>query len=170
MDNLTHRGAKGPFHAAGWLLALGLVWSWFLLVFAPPLLPEGMAWVVHQGYALFCHQLPDRSPFIDGTQLAVCHRCIGIYAALALAVLTYGYLRRWDTRLNPRAGWILGLSVVPPGVDWLGGVFEIWSNTPTSRIFTGAVFGLAAGYFLARAFSDAFSTSGKEPTDATSAN
>jgi len=50
---------------------------------------------------------------------------------------------------------VLSASVVPPGVDWLGGLMNLWVNTPTSRIATGAVFGVAAGYYLARAFADA---------------
>lgn len=148
-----------PWSKTGWSIALVLVWGWLLLVVSPPFLGDVGAWLVTRALSLFCHQLPDRTLVIDGTHVAVCHRCLGIYAALAVATVGYVVLRRYDGFLGPHAGWVLSASVVPPGVDWLGGVMDLWVNTPASRIATGAVFGVAAGYYLARAFADALSRS-----------
>lgn len=136
-----------------------LVWGWLIIVVSPPFLGDAGAWVVTRALALFCHQLPDRTLAIDGTYLAVCHRCLGIYAALAVATAGYRVLRRYDAFLGPHAGGVLAVSVMPPGIDWLGGAMELWANTPESRIATGAIFGVAAGYYLARAFADALSPS-----------
>jgi uncharacterized membrane protein len=149
----------------GWGFALMLVWGWLVLVISPPFLGEAGAWVVTQALSLFCHQLPDRTLVIDGTPLAVCHRCLGIYAALAVAAVAYVVLRRYDSFLGPNAGWVLAASVVPPGVDWFGGVVDLWPNTPATRMATGAVFGIAAGYYLARAFADLFSPSPSSRVD-----
>lgn len=141
-----------------------LVWGWLALVISPPFLGEAGGWLVAQALSLFCHQLPDRTLIVDGTPLAVCHRCLGIYAALAVATGGYAVLRRYDGFLGSHAGWVLAASVVPPGVDWLGGVVDLWANTPVSRIATGAVFGVAAGYYLARAFADLFAPSPGPPS------
>ena len=155
---------SAPWSKRGWGIALVLVWGWLVLVVSPPFLGDAGGWLVRRALSLFCHQLPDRTLFIDGTQLGVCHRCLGIYAALAVATLGYVGLRRYDRFLGPHAGWVLFASVLPPGVDWLGGLMNLWVNTPTSRIATGAVFGVAAGYYLARAFADALARSPAQGT------
>jgi uncharacterized membrane protein len=64
--------------ATGWLA---------LLVFAPAL-PVAVAGVTYLFGALICHQLPDRSFHVDGAQLPVCARCLGIYAGTALLTVS----------------------------------------------------------------------------------
>ncbi|MDX1740203.1 MAG: DUF2085 domain-containing protein, partial [Rhodothermales bacterium] len=59
-------------------------------------------------------------------------------------------LRRWDHLVAPRPGTVLALSLIPLGVDWTGDALGFWTNTMLSRLLTGAVFGLTAGYVLAR--------------------
>lgn len=141
---------------AGWSLAFG--GSLFLLILAtlPAVVDEPVRAFVMWVFSGLCHQIPERSPEVGGVVLAVCHRCYGIYAALPAAALLFLAVRRWDDRISRAARWIIPLAVAVPGVDWLGDVLGFWSNTPASRLATGAVFGLAGGYFLARALTDVF--------------
>src|ERR1700759_4044801 len=46
-----------------------------------------LALALHRGFALICHQRPERSFWIFGTPLAVCARCLGIYAGAAAGLL-----------------------------------------------------------------------------------
>ena len=117
---------------------------------APVIIDPESADVVMAGYRQICHQIVERSFHLNGTQLALCHRCVGIWFALPVAIGLFGVLRRWDHLVAPRPGTVLALSLVPLGVDWMGDALGFWTNTMLSRLLTGAVFGLTAGYVLAR--------------------
>jgi hypothetical protein len=45
----------------------------------------GFAFVLYAAGSLICHQRPERSFHLLGTQLPVCARCMGIYAGAAMA-------------------------------------------------------------------------------------
>lgn len=135
----------------GWALAAAAGSAVLCLVAAPPFVGDGLKHVIMAGFSSVCHQIPDRSPFLSGVQLAVCHRCLGIYAALAAAPVVFLLLRRWDRVMQRRAGYLITFAVLIPCVDWAGDVVGAWVNTPSSRLLTGAVFGLVAGYFLTKA-------------------
>lgn len=135
----------------GWGLTLALALGLVVLVTLPPFIgPEWRA-VLMQGFSTVCHQLPDRSPVIEGIPLAVCHRCYGIYWGVVLAVVGYLALMKWDGPLNRYAPRVLLLALLPTGLDWMLGLLGIWHNTPISRLVTGGLLGIAAGYYLARA-------------------
>lgn len=146
----------------GWGLAFGLSTLVVVLATLPPFLSPGFRDVLMQGFSSLCHQIPGRSPHIDGVQLAVCHRCYGIYAGLPLAVLGFLALSRWDRTFGTYAPYILVASLVPAGIDWGLGLVGVWDNTPASRLATGILFGLVAGYYLARALTEAV---GRKPSD-----
>ena len=134
-----------------WGAALAVTTAVLGLVVAPPWLPEAVRTVVHEGFAVLCHQMPSRSFHAHGVAFAVCHRCTGIYAGLVVGVLVWPLVRHWVERtIGPRVRLVLGLAVAPLGVDWALGFFGLWSNTPASQAATGAVFGVVAGLLLAR--------------------
>jgi uncharacterized membrane protein len=139
---------------SGWMTAASITLGIALLVSLTPLFPPGFRQIVMKMFAGVCHQLPLRSPHIDGVQLAVCHRCMGSYWGLPLAAVLFGLLRGlWP--FTRKTGFpILLLSVVPAGIDWFGDVMGWWVNTPATRVITGGIFGLTAGYFFARAIAD----------------
>ena len=58
--------------------------AWLLLITAAPILWIPLAGVLYAAGSLICHQLPDRSFHVQGSQLAVCARCFGLYAGGAL--------------------------------------------------------------------------------------
>lgn len=135
----------------GWVLSLLAASVLLVGALLPPFVGEELRHALMAVYSGVCHQISARSPSISGVQLAVCHRCIGIYGALAAAPLVFLVLRRWDPIINRSARWLIVAAIVIPGTDWLGDVLGLWTNTIFSRAATGAVFGLVAGYFLCRA-------------------
>ena len=61
-----------------------------LAVAAPYLLTHGGAgawFVLERGFALVCHQRPERSFVLFGAPVAVCARCLGIYLGAAIGLL-----------------------------------------------------------------------------------
>jgi len=60
-----------------WALTAGVV-LWLVALLRTP------EWLFPVG-SLICHQRPERSFFVNGHQLAVCARCMGLYAGSALA-------------------------------------------------------------------------------------
>jgi uncharacterized membrane protein len=145
---------RAPRLTPGWAVASALALGVVALAASPPWLGfEGGAAVRH-AFAPFCHQVPGRSPHVHGVPFALCHRCTGILAGLAFGVLAgplapAGLLHRLAA-LSPLA--VLGVAVLPTGVDWLLGATGVLANTGASRLGTGALFGLAAGLLLAVAF------------------
>lgn len=143
----------------GWSLALTLTTLVVVLATVPPFVGPELRAALMQGFSTVCHQLPARSPSVDGVPLAVCHRCYGLYWGLPLAVLGFLLVApRRSARLQQRAPWVLALALVPLTFDWLLGVTGLWENTPWSRAVTGALFGVVAGFYLARGFSRLFVT------------
>jgi uncharacterized membrane protein len=123
--------------------------SVLLLAVLPPALPEGGRAALMQAFAPVCHQLPARSPHLGGTPLAVCDRCLGIYAGLALGIAGVWAAGGLWRRAGRADGLVLLAAAVPMGADWIGPLLGLWANTPWSRSTTGLLFGLAAGSFLA---------------------
>ncbi len=139
---------------SGWIFAFLITLFIATLVTLTPIYPPGIRSVVMSAFAGVCHQLPGRSPHLNGIQLAVCHRCFGIYWALPVAAVLYALTRGlWPIRRR-NGILILILSALPAGIDWAGDILGWWVNTPASRMTTGAIFGITAGYFFARALTD----------------
>lgn len=137
-----------------WAVALSVAALWLLATISPAVLAaEGDTTVSSALYHFFgyiCHQLPDRSFFLDGHKLGVCSRCFGVYAGLFAGFAVYPLWRSIDNIEPLPRIWLL-LSVVPIGIDWALGVFGIWANTFASRFVTGTILGLACATYIAPA-------------------
>ena len=79
--------------------------------------------------------------------MAICDRCIGIYLGLVIGVASAGWGRVLWQRIGTHGRYVLLGSLLPLGMDWVGPVAGLWSNTPVSRAATGMVFGLVAASF-----------------------
>jgi len=74
-------------------------WNWWILVplafvaavvAAPFLLTHGflaLGLALERGFAIVCHQRPERSFWMFGAEVAVCARCLGIYLGVAIGLL-----------------------------------------------------------------------------------
>lgn len=142
-----------PRSPVAWLVALSAALGVWLLAASPSVLSPGLGYGVRQAFALVCHQLADRSPHVHGVQWALCFRCTGILSGLVLGLATGPWLASAFGRVADAwgAGRVLLLMGLPTAIDWLLGVSGLWVNTPLSRLLTGALFGLGAGWLLADA-------------------
>lgn len=139
-------------HPVGWALALAATAALLAAAVAPPLLTPALRAPLVAGFHVLCHQLPERSFFVDGVQLAACHRCTGIYAGLLLGVLALPLGRRIAGEgAKGSDGVALLVAVVPAALDWAGEVLGLWPGSMASRVATGLWFGAIAGFLFARA-------------------
>ena len=53
--------------------------AWLLLIVAAPVLWIPVAGAMYAAGSFICHQLPERSFHVQGAQLPVCARCLGLY-------------------------------------------------------------------------------------------
>jgi uncharacterized membrane protein len=74
--------------------------AWLLLLVAAPFLTTPVAGPLYLAGALICHQLPDRSFHLQGIQLPVCARCLGLYGGAAMGSVAGAAAigRRWLVR------------------------------------------------------------------------
>lgn len=134
----------------GWAVALGATLALAALAAVPALAGGGLGEAVRRAFSALCHQIPERSPHLAGSPVALCHRCSGVLAGLVLGIAVAPALARGLRQRIARgaqAGWLVA-AALPTAVDWLLGATGVWANTPASRLVTGALFGLAAGVIL----------------------
>jgi uncharacterized membrane protein len=119
------------------ILALALM----LAPLAPPLLAAShplAALLIRDFFSRLCHQDPSRSFVVEGSAVAVCVRCLGIYWGVAVGMVV---------RLR-RARWLLALAVVLNLVDVVTGAMHWHENLPVFRFFLGLMLGVGAGAVL----------------------
>jgi uncharacterized membrane protein len=106
----------------------------------------------HKAFMQLCHQMPDRSFQINGQPMAVCSRCIGIYAGflagwLALPLFSVTKIgRQYLVKIMLVAAVVINL------LDLAGNMLGFWENTLLSRL----VLGVWAGGSGAALFRGAF--------------
>jgi len=137
-------------------LAFGIMTVLLLGAFAPPFVGDQAGSFFMQAFSHVCHQLSDRSMHIHGESLAICHRCTGAYTGVWIGALLLPLANGWWPFSQKWTAWILAAATAPALIDWSGNVIGLWVNSPVSRVITGAVFGLVAGYILASAFAESF--------------
>lgn len=96
------------------------------------------ALVIRDFFSRLCHQDPARSFVVDGSPVAVCVRCLGIYWGAAVGALL---------RLR-RARPLLGIALVLNVVDVTTGALGWHGNMPLTRFFLGMLLGVGAGAVL----------------------
>ena len=152
-------------------LDAGAQWGlrhWLLMINTGAILYAGLPWLsplakaaghpliselLFRLYTPLCHQLPERSFFICGHQVAFCHRCAAMYTAIALAGLLFALVR---TRIRPATLKVGGLLLLPIlldggthllddvlGLGFRGGGDAIGTLNFWLRMVTGALVGIA---------------------------
>ena len=134
-----------------WLISVVVVLLVVSLIVVAPVAAAGghseLAQGIYGAFAMLCHQLPERSYFIDGHKLAVCSRCTGIYAGFAFTLLLYPLIRSLRNPVMPPPSWLL-LAALPLAIDFGVNFFGFWQNTHTSRLLTGALLGSAVVFYV----------------------
>jgi uncharacterized membrane protein len=120
--------------------------------------------------SVICHQLPERSFFVDGWQLPVCARCTGLYLSGAAGLagwLAVKLLRGWRPQTLPPASaprntsggaitgparWAMALLLIaaaPTVVSYLTGVLGLWDGSNLTRAVLAVPLGVVAGVVVA---------------------
>ncbi len=95
-------------------------------------------------YSFVCHQLPSRSYFLAGYQMAYCERDTAIYLTMALAGLLWARFRR---QLPNLPWWGFLVLVLPIALDGFSQLLGLRESTWQLRTLTGSLFGLACVWF-----------------------
>jgi uncharacterized membrane protein len=150
---VPQEAAQGALFGWGALLALTLLILGAVFA-APVLLAHGViqpAGVIYRTFSFLCHQIPERSFYLEGHPLGVCARCTGIYVGFAAGALSYPLVRSVRKADSPSRLWLVA-ACVPIAVDFALGFFGIWENTHFSRFATGAIFGTACALYVVPGF------------------
>jgi len=108
-------------------------------------------------YGIFspvCHQIDGRSPSLLGMPFGVCTRCSAVYFGFLAGVLLYPIVRRIDRLVYPPR-WIVALAVLPMLLDVIAGWTGLHTVTATTRVYSGAFFGLVIPFVILPALIEA---------------
>ncbi len=133
-----------------WLVVL----NFFVGVFAglPLLAPlltatgyNGLGGFVFQLYSAVCHQLPSRSFFLWGHQMAYCQRNTAIYTSILVGGIAFALVRCKLRRLGFRPYLLL---IAPMALDGFTQLFGLRESIWQLRVLTGTLFGLATVWLV----------------------
>lgn len=138
-----------------YLLVLGLISVVVLTALGGGMFNQQGPWQLqwqHQMFSDLCHQSPERSFWLNGQPMAVCSRCIGIYAGFAfgwilLPVLALStFTQNWPMKKGALAVVILNF------IDIIGNILNLWENTLVSRLVLGSAIGTTAAFIFSGDF------------------
>jgi uncharacterized membrane protein len=142
----------------GLLDTVEATWNWWALaplflacasIAAPFLCSRGLlalGWALQRGFALVCHQQPERSFWIFSGRVAICARCLGIYLGTALGL-----------RFSMSRIIALRLLIIAAAFNLLDAATEIaglHGNWLQVRFGVGLLFGTAAGLVVRSAMAN----------------
>jgi uncharacterized membrane protein len=138
------------FFSRRWLWLLNAFnFMWVALAFGVPLAENaGWQWLSKSLFAfcnLVCVQNPGHSLYLGTHQMALCQRCLAIYAVMGLLGLFFGLVRN---RLKPLKFWQFSLFCVPIALDGFTQLFGWRVSTWELRFVTGGLFALGVVWYL----------------------
>ena len=142
---------------AAWLF-LGASIAWLVLLGAAALPDEASLPVVSSSVlrlaSFLCHQQVERSFHWHGEALAVCARCLGLYALAPLGAAAALAARR---PLAPRRVNILLLAIagLPTAATWMLEHLAGWPMTNAIRFIAALPLGAAVAWVIAQTLADA---------------
>jgi uncharacterized membrane protein len=156
-DNYIPQSVSNRRPLAMWLIiAAGSLAVMSLIIGAPFALEAGHPFwglMIYRAFSYVCHQIPERSFFVEGHPFAVCARCTGLYAGFTIATIAYPLVRSLKQTSAPPRKWLF-MAAAPLAVDFTLGFLGIWNNTHFSRFATGALLGSVAVFYVMPGFMD----------------
>jgi uncharacterized membrane protein len=133
-----------------WLKIMNLaVFVFVALPVASPLLAaagyDSAANAIFTAYSLTCHQLPERSWFVLGHQMAFCQRDLAMYLSILTSGLVYGAMGRRRESIPLTTYVIL---TIPIAVDGFTQLFGLRESDGLLRTITGALFGWGSVWMI----------------------
>lgn len=102
-------------------------------------------------FSILCHQEPARSFTLNGIQMAVCTRCIGIYGAFLVGLAAMPLVSLLNFSFRVEKNWLIS-AIILNLTDIIGNYLGFWTNTHISRLVLGSVFGLSLAIILSKEF------------------
>jgi uncharacterized membrane protein len=140
-----------------WFLTLCGAIVWLAAIFLAPWLAGrgagGAARFVYAVFAPFCHQIAGRCFALNGHPLAVCGRCLGIYAGFAAGLLLYP-LTRGFSRLSLPPVRLFVLLTAPIALDAVAGILGAWKSPIGLRFATGFAWGTILPFYFVTGVAD----------------
>lgn len=101
------------------------------------------------GYAV-CHQIPDRSIFIDGKQLPVCARDTGLYIGSLLSLIFIASTNRRTRNAIPipAISFTFVFFMLLLGIDGISSYLGMRTTTNGIRLMTGLLVGIGLPFFM----------------------
>jgi uncharacterized membrane protein len=96
------------------------------------------ALLIRNFFSRLCHQDPSRSFVVDGSPVAVCVRCLGIYWGVAAGMML---------RMKSARG-LLVLAMVLNVLDVATSALHLHGNLPITRFLLGMMLGAGVGAVL----------------------
>lgn len=142
-----------------WSVGFSAAFVWVLLILLAPL-AEAKSIIqisspIYGFFSYLCHQIPSRTFHFEEHAFAVCTRCFGVYFGLLIGFVVYPLFRPIK-ETEPLSRIWLFLALIPIGIDWSLGVFDIWENTHWSRFLTGTILGMSCAVFILPALVEIF--------------
>lgn len=97
----------------------------------------------------WCHQISSRSFSLNGNQLPICIRCVGIFAGIPLGIL-FSLITKTKTgqALVKEVIILIGIGILPIVIDGGGQLIGFWESSSLSRTVTGFMGGITISYLL----------------------
>ena len=109
---------------------------------------NGVAPLIYSCFSTVCHQIPFRSFHLFGFPLAVCARCLGIYAGFLGGLVLYPFQRGFSSVRLPKPAFFLIVSA-PIALDAIASRLGFWPGSNIFRFATGFLWGsILPFYFL----------------------
>ena len=108
--------------------------------------------------SVVCHQLPDRSFFLNGRPLPVCARCTGLYLGGMIGFAVWcAWKIAWGWRpvsISPRAAIRLVIVAgVPTALSIGAAITGLWDSSNATRAVLAMPLGISAGSVVAAVFT-----------------
>ncbi len=144
-----------------WFATLAGAIVWLTAIFLAPWLAgrgaAGPARFVYAVFAPLCHQIPGRCFVLSGHPLAVCGRCLGIYAGFAAGLVLYPFMRGFARVALPPVRLFL-LLTLPMVLDGAAGILGVWKSPIGLRFATGFAWGTILPFYFVAGVVDFFRT------------
>jgi uncharacterized membrane protein len=95
-------------------------------------------------FGLVCHQRPERSFYLFGEQMALCHRMTAIYVGTFIGGVVYASIR---SRVRPLGYRGMVLLATPMAIDGFTQLFGLRESVWELRLLTGSLFAIGVLWF-----------------------
>jgi len=137
---------------------------WLATIVAAPWLgsrSNALAPFIYACFAPVCHQIPERSFTLFGFPLAVCARCLGIYAGFCAGMILYPIRRGFSGVRLPKTALFLMISA-PIVLDAAANVFGFWDSSNLVRFSLGLLWGSILPFYFMTGLGELALRAGKK--------